>query len=515
MASTLVRGRWVISDPAQLPDGGIIANGAVAIEGELISDVGPYETLKARFPDAEEIGSEAHIVIPGLVNAHDHGRGIQAPRLGVTDDYLEPWLLDFWRAHPLDTHLDTLYCAIQQLKSGITTVLHSGYLRDWSRPEQEADDVILGYDESGIRLSFAPFAMDQNTFVYQDDDSFLASLPDDIADNIRGALDNLDPRTGYDWADHTCQLVDRYSNHPRIRILFGPTGPEWCSRPLLEKAANLAKEMDVGIHAHCLESPLQRDYFQRTFGQSGVAYLRDCGLLGAKTSLAHCAWFSDEDISICAETGTSICHNVSSNLRLRNGIAPVARMLELGVTVGIGMDSFSLNSDDDILREMRLVENIHHMPRGGVAYEYCPSGSDVFRMATLGGATASTFDSEIGALLTGRQADAVLIDYNALSKPYLDPRVAPHDAILRLANASHVDTVMVAGEVLVAGGVFQRQDEELIAQKLAELAAQQPAPHVQRFFEAIGPARPYVAAFFEKNYDRTDVTPYYTVNSSH
>ena len=514
MASTLLRGRWVISDPARLPDGGIIDNGAVAIEDELIADVGPYETLKARFPDAKEIGSSAHIVMPGLVNAHDHGRGIQAPRLGVTDDYLEPWMLDFWRAHPLDAHLDTLYCAIQQLKAGITTVLHSGYLRDWSKPEEETDDVIRGFSESGIRLSFAAFAMDQNTFVYQDDETFLNSLPDDIATNIRQALENLDPRAGYDWADHTCALVEKHANQPRIRILFGPTGPEWCSRELLEKAAGLAKEMDVGIHAHCLESPIQRDYFQRTYGQCGVAYLRDCGLLGPKTSLAHCTWFGDEDISICAEAGVSICHNASSNLRLRNGIAPVARMLELGVNVGIGMDSYSLNGDDDILQEMRLVENIHHMPRGGVAYDYCPSGADVFRMATLGGARASTFDEEIGALLVGRQADAVLIDYEAISQPYLDPRVAPHDVILRLANASHVDTVMVAGEVLVAGGVYQRQDEAAIARRLAEFAAQEPAEHVQRFFDAIGPARPYVAAFFEKNYGRTDVAPYYTVNSS-
>jgi cytosine/adenosine deaminase-related metal-dependent hydrolase len=504
----------VISDPAQLPDGGIVDNGAVVIEDDTIEDVGRYETLKARFPDAKEVGSNAHIVIPGLVNAHDHGRGIQAHRLGMADDYLEPWLLDFWRAHPLDTHLDTLYCAIQQLKAGITTVVHSGYWRDWSKPEQEAGDALEAYDEAGIRLSFAPLAIDQNTFVYQDDETFLDSLPDEIANNIRRALEGMNPPPGYDWADHTCALVEKYANHPRIRILFGPTGPEWCSRPLLEKSAKLAKEMGAGIHAHCLESPIQRDFFQRTYGQCGVAYLRDCGLLGPKTSLAHCTWFGDEDIAICAETETSVCHNASSNLRLRNGIAPVARMLELGVNVGIGMDSYSLNSDDDMLREMRLVENIHHMPKGGVAYEPCPSGADVFRMATLGGAKVSTFDTEIGALVAGRQADAVLIDYEALSEPYLDPRVAPHDAILRLANASHVDTVMVAGELLVAGGVYQRQDEAAIARRLAELAEQEPAEHLKRFFEAVGPARPYVAAFFEKNYGRTDVAPYYTVNSS-
>jgi len=189
-------------------------------------------------------------------------------------------------------------------------------------------------------------------------------------------------------------------------------------------------------------------------------------------------------------------------------------MIECGVNVGIGMDSFSLNSDDDFLREMRLVENLHHMPRGGIGHQPCLSAADVFRMATTGGARASTFGDEIGALLPGRKADLVLLDRDALAEPYLDPSVSALDAILRLGNASHVDTVMVGGEVCVAGGQYRRGDEAEIGAQLAELAKHDPPDHLARLFEAAQAVRPYVAEFFERNYPPTEVEPYYTVNGS-
>lgn len=514
MRKTLVRGRWLISDPSLLPADGVIANGAVVVDGDTIEDVGEYDALKSRAPDAQEIGSQSHIVMPGLVNAHDHGRGIAAYRVGMADDYLEPWILDFWCLHPLDVRLDTLYSAIRLLKSGVTTVLHSGYSRDWSQPEAENHAVLDGYLESGMRVAFAPFAMDQNTFVYQDDETFLASLPQQLAETLTRTLDRMSPPQDYDWAENTRALAARYSDNSRVRILCGPTGPEWCSPAMLRQSAELAEEANIGLHMHCLESPIQRDYFKRISGKTCVEYINDFGVLGSKTSLAHCTWFGERDIELCAETGTSACHNASSNMRLRNGIAPITRMIECGVNVGIGMDSFSLNSDDDFLREMRLVENLHHMPRGGIGHQPCPSAADVFRMATTGGARASTFGDEIGALLPGRKADLVLLDQDALAEPYLDPRVPALDAILRLGNASHVDTVMVGGEVCVAGGQYQRGDEAEIGAQLAELAKHDPPDHLARLFEAAQAVRPYVAEFFERNYPPTEVEPYYTVNGS-
>ena len=512
MNKSLVRGRWLISDPAQLPTGGVVADGALVVDGDTISEVGTYDALKVRFPNAEEIGSDSFVVIPGLVNAHDHGRGLAVNRVGIADDYLEPWILDFWRLPPLDVRLDTLYSAINLLKSGVTTVIHSGYLRDWSQPETEIDASLGGYIESGVRIAYAPFAMDQNTFVYQNDETFLGSLPTPLAGTLRDVLARMSPPEQYDWAAHFLSLVESHAGNPRVRILCGPTGPEWCSPAMLKQAAQLAEQADTGIHMHCLESPIQRDYFKREFGKTCVEYLGDFGVLGPKTSFAHCTWFSDRDIELCAEAGASACHNASSNLRLRNGVAPVTRMVECGMNVAIGLDSYALNGDDDYLREMRLVENLHHMPRAGIGHSPCLSAADVFRMGTLGGARASTFGDEIGALLPGRKADIVLLDYDALSKPYLDPGVSPLDAIMRLANASHVDTVMVGGRICVAGGAYELHDEPDIVRRLAALAEQGPPPHIERFFEAAQAVRPHVAAFFESNYPATEIQSYYTVN---
>ena len=129
MGTILLRGRHVVSDPAALPDGGIIDDGGVLVSGRTIEAVGSFGELSRAHPDAEVIGSGSHLVIPGLVNAHDHGRGLAGNRLGVRDGYLEPWLFEYWRQHPLDCYLDTLYSVIRQLRSGVTTVLHLGYTR--------------------------------------------------------------------------------------------------------------------------------------------------------------------------------------------------------------------------------------------------------------------------------------------------------------------------------------------------------------------------------------------------
>src|SRR4029453_12301138 len=105
----IARGRYVLSDPSVMPERGVLEHGAVVVEGDRVLAVEHYETLRARYPEAIELGSEDHIVLPGLVNSHQHGQGLTTVQLGLLDDYLEPWGAAFWgRCHPLDAYLDTL-----------------------------------------------------------------------------------------------------------------------------------------------------------------------------------------------------------------------------------------------------------------------------------------------------------------------------------------------------------------------------------------------------------------------
>ena len=174
----LIRGRYVIADPTALPAGGIIDDGAVVVENDKIVAVGTNDEMVRQFPDADRLGSERHVVMPGLVNSHAHGYGGISPfQRGVLDDYVDPWLFDLLFQKPIDTYLDTLYENICMLRSGVTTALYSGIIRDPMRVAEEMRAAIRAYDDIGMRLAFTVPAQDREYLVYGDEESFIASLP--------------------------------------------------------------------------------------------------------------------------------------------------------------------------------------------------------------------------------------------------------------------------------------------------------------------------------------------------
>ena len=109
-------------------------------------------------------------MIPGLVNTHHHG-GLTSLQLGFTDGYLEAWIPDIWQMKVVDAYLDTLWADMRNIRSGVTTLLHAAYGRDWSNYEGETRAKLRGHADSGIRAGYAVHALDQHTFVYQDDET--------------------------------------------------------------------------------------------------------------------------------------------------------------------------------------------------------------------------------------------------------------------------------------------------------------------------------------------------------
>ena len=144
MGEKLVRGGFVVTDASKLPDGGLIEQGAVAVDGDRVAAVGGYDELKGRYPQAEEIGSDRHVVIPGLVNTHHHGWGLTSLQLGFIDGYLEAWIPDIWQMKVVDAYLDTLWADMRNIRSGVTTLLHAAYGRDWSNYEGETRAKLRG-----------------------------------------------------------------------------------------------------------------------------------------------------------------------------------------------------------------------------------------------------------------------------------------------------------------------------------------------------------------------------------
>ena len=508
---TLLRGRYVVTDPSALPSSGLVEDAALLVSGTEIAEIGEWRALRERFPDAETLGSERHLVLPGFVNAHHHGRGLSAVQLGIPDDFLERWLLDFWRMPPLDLYLDTLYSNLRMIRSGVTTVIHSGYAREWGQIEVETRDALRAYVDAGLRVAYAVGFDDRVKIVFGDQSAFLASLPDDLAGRARALMQPADEAEVERYFAFVAQLREQNSGNSSLRVVHGPSWHVCCSRNFLERVVEDARDKDLGIHMHVLESPLERDYAMRTYGMDCVSYLDALGIHGPKVSFAHGTWLSESDIALCADSGTSVCHNPSSNLRLRNGIAPVARLIERGVNVGLGMDSWGMHSDDDILSEFRLASMLHQLPSPR-RFGACPDPFDLLRMLTVNGARATTFGPGLGRLCPGSPADAVILDFDAMTGPYLDDSVHPVVAFVQLARAQHIDSVIGAGQLLFHEGRFTRVDEVALERELATTASVSPSPAFSAFSQTLRDLRPYLARHYEDWPEAGTGYPFYATN---
>ncbi len=315
MSRLLLRGHYVVHDPDALPDGGMIEDGALLIEDGKAVEVASRVDLEPRAGDAERLGSNRHLVIPGLINAHHHGRGLGALQLGVRDDYLERWMLDFWTENPLDVYLDTLYANLNMIRSGVTSVIHSGYIRIPGLLEEETRDALRAYSDAGLRVAYAVGIEDEIKFVYGENDSFLATLPNDLASTARPLVEPLSEHEIARYFVFVAELVAETADDPLVDLLYGPSWPVWCSDRLLRRVAEEASRAGRGVHLHVLESPLEREYGLQCYGESTVDHLAGLGLMGPHTLFAHGTWLSNADIELCAEHGVSVCHNPGSNLR--------------------------------------------------------------------------------------------------------------------------------------------------------------------------------------------------------
>src|SRR5438034_9839596 len=178
MASSLIRGKYVIVKVTSRTEAQVIADGAVFQRDGAIVAIGPYADLIARHLPDEVLGSPDHVVVPGFVNGHHHV-GLTPFQLGSPDYPLELWFASRMAARTVDPYLDTLYSAFEMLESGITTVQH---LHGWrggpaSRVFGIAERILKAYEDVGMRVSYSYALRDQNRLVYEADEDFCRRLP--------------------------------------------------------------------------------------------------------------------------------------------------------------------------------------------------------------------------------------------------------------------------------------------------------------------------------------------------
>jgi len=503
MAVSLIRSRALITRATGRHAWEEIDGGAVLQEDGIITAVGTHDDLSRRHPSVPVIGTGNEIVLPGFVNGHHH-IGLTPVQLGSPDMPLELWFVTRMVMRAVDPCLDTLYSAFEMIASGVTTVQH---IHGWvpgqlAEVEAKSDAVIRAYEDIGMRVSYCFAVRDQNRLVYQDDAAFLASLPE----ALQGPMRNWFARfrlTLDDQLELFRSLHRRHGDKPRVRVQLAPANLHWCSDEALTKLARLSEAFDAPMHMHLVETAFQKEYAaRRGGGTTAVEYLDRFGMLSPRLTLGHGVWLNDKDIGRLAETGVCVCHNCSSNFRLRSGIAPLNRFEAAGITTAIGIDEAGINDDRDMLQEMRLVLRAHRVP--GMDEDEVPGMGQVLRMATVGGARTTPFRESLGTIEVGRAADMVLIGWRDVSFPYLDPEMKLLDAVIQRARASAVRATICAGEVIYENGRFTRLDRDAALAALHDDLqralsddeverrglAKALLPHVRKFYAGyIDPAR--------------------------
>lgn len=433
--SILIKGGQIVTVDRQMR----IFSGDVLIEGDRIAALGKLDS-----PADLVIDASGKAVLPGFVQTHIHL--CQTLFRGYADDLeLIDWLRR--RVWPLEAAHDeeSLYTsallgAAELLKGGTTCVLTMETVN-------HTDMVFQAVERIGLRAIIGKCIMDRG------------EMPGPLRETIEGTL------------DESLRLYQRWHGRAGGRLWFAlaPRFVLSCSRQLLLKVGELARELRLLVHTHAAESRREVEMVREETGRGNIEYLDDCGLAGPGVCLAHCVWPSDSELSLLSASRTRVLHCPSSNLKLASGIAPVAEMLELGIPVSLGADGAACNNNLDMFTEMRLASLLQKVRRGPTALP----ASRALQLATIEGARALGLDSEIGSIEVGKKADLAIVD---LEKLHALPSPDIISALVYSGRASDVRSVIVDGKLLVDEGRLLGLDER----QLAEASRRQAGKLVER-----------------------------------
>lgn len=433
----VVRGALVLDAGAALP----VAADLLIVDGRIAEWLSPGAVAP---PDAEILDAAAHLVIPGLVNAHTHSH------LSFAKGIQDRWNLELhlnagpW-TNVLFTHeerrLATLLAAAEMISKGCT----AAYDLHFEIPEptlEGMETVADAYREAGMRALIAPMLADRS--IWRAIPGLLEAVAPDTPPGLATA------RASEDVIADVTKLV-RSWRRPRAEagLALAPTIPLHCSEALMRGCARLSAEEGIEVHMHLAESKVQAVAGDAVYGKSLTAHLAAIGLLSPRFTAAHAVWLDDADFDLLANHGAKVAHNPGSNLRLGSGVAAARRMLDRGLTLGIGTDASSCSDGLNMFEAVRTAALVSHIMAADP--EKWLSAREVFAMATQGGSALMGLQREIGCLQPGYQADVVLLDLNHLN--YVPLNNALHQAVFVETGAA-VRRVLVGGRTIYADGVF-------------------------------------------------------------
>jgi 5-methylthioadenosine/S-adenosylhomocysteine deaminase len=512
MAETIImRGAHAITDP-RLGPSGVIAGGAVAIANGTVTETGAFAAIASKYPGARVLGDGTQLLMPGLVDAHSHGRGLSPIQKGVHNDFLENALFDWAYMPVLPPELTASLCALRHLRSGCTLLHHNGFDDDGPEGARRARVAIKTYLATGIRLAFSPGLRDESKLAMGGED-FIATLPPDLEEAARPFV-FFDKEALVDQYFHLFdELYDTY-NGPDTRILLAPCWAHGASEAFLRRVRAKSDERGgVMIHMHLLQSPVQKAYGLRRHGKPTVFWLDDLGLVETNVAYGHAIHVSEAEIALMGRRRVSVTSHPSCNFHMRNGITPVMPLRSAGVNVAMGLDDKTINDDEDAVMELRMMHKVHRLhsfeltaPALG-AYE-------ALELATVNGARAAGFEGEAGALLPGMKGDAILVGLDRVMRdPWIDPEFDIGDAFVERAMGADVATVVVGGRILVEDHRPLTIDVDALYREVRAFCAKGLTPEQRARADLLARIKPHVQEWYGTWHQNMLERPFYPVNS--
>src|SRR5688572_29090408 len=290
MATSLVRGKYVVCKVTGRREARVIEDGAVFQRDGVIVDVGAYAELSKKHRADETIGTAEHVVLPGFVNSHHH-LGLTPLQTGSPDYPLEHWWASRLAKRDVDLSLDTLHSASEMTESGITTVqhMHSRMNGPIANIEAGSNEIIRAYEHIGMRVSYSYGIREQNRFVYAADEEFVKYLPADLGSEV-GAM--LRAQT-YPLEDNFALFESLHRTHEskeRVRIQLSPTNLHWCSDKCLQIANDYCERFRIPMHVNWLERWFKKESPRRRTETTAGKHLRDLAVLGKHLTPGHGVW---------------------------------------------------------------------------------------------------------------------------------------------------------------------------------------------------------------------------------
>lgn len=415
----------LIKNAAILSQSSII-KGDICIEGSHILSVGKQ---KDGFIPERIIDGSDKLAIPGLVNCHSHT--YMSLFRNLADDLsFEDWLFGNIMPRedslsPQDAHYGALLSCCEMIKSGITCFMDMHMFPNMTASAAHK----LGMRAVMTRGLTGPDRMDK--------------------DGLRRLNEHLSE-------------MESFKNDPLISFKLGPHAIYTCGRDYLEFLIEKAHELGQEFHIHLSETKNEVESCIKEHGVSPVEYLNNMGFFDIKTAAAHCVHLSEKDMDILAEKKVSVIHNPKSNLKLANGIAPVAKMADKGINICLGTDSQASNNSNNLFEEMKFAALLQ---KGVTGVPTVCAAPDVIKMATVNGAKALGINA--GEIKEGKLADIALL---RLDNPNFCPSNNLVSALVYSANGSETDTVIINGEIVLEKGKLTKFDEEEIYAKAQEAA---------------------------------------------